>query len=99
MFPSRIPCTGSKLVAGGDSTVQVRPLSVERNMPCCSVPSHRSWVTGSRPSPYTVPPLAEAVETLTVVCPPSVEIQPPLPGDGAQYPPQTIEPAGKMHPV
>src|SRR6266446_7354451 len=90
MFPSRIPCAGSKLVAGGDCLVQVNPLSVERNMPCCSVPSHRSWVTGLKPSPYTLPPFEVAVEALVVVCPPSVEIHAPLAGAGAQYPPHTI---------
>src|SRR6266852_7911432 len=99
MFPSRIPCTASKLVAGGDSCVQVNPLSVERNMPCCSVPSHRSWVTGLTPSPYTLPPLAGAVAALMVVCPPSVEIHPPLLGNGAHHPPHTMILPGKMHPV
>src|SRR5450432_3656175 len=100
MFPSRIPCTGSKLVAGGDSTVQLRPLLAERSMPFCSVPSHRSWVTGLRPSPYTLPPIVEAVEALIVLCPPLVETHAPLLGNGAQYPPHTkSELAAKTHPV
>src|SRR5260370_42265735 len=98
MFPSRIRCAESKLVAGGDCLVQVNPLSVERNMPCCSVPSHRSWVTGLKPSPYTLPPFEVAVEALVAVCPPSGEIHAPLAGAGAQNPPPTIGLPGKVDP-
>src|SRR5947209_8364731 len=100
MFVSCMPCAGSTLVAAGDAALQVRPLSVDRKIPFCSVPIHRSFVTGLRASAYTLPLLVEAVETVVVLSPPFVEIQPPVLGDGAQYPPQTILPlAGNAHPV
>src|SRR5216683_266685 len=100
MSPSRIPCTGSTCWSGGDSSVQLSPLSVERKIPCCSVPIHRSCVTGLKPSPNTLPPVEGEVLTPIIVCPPLEETHAPLVGAGAQNPPHTrFALAATTHPV
>src|SRR6266849_4255287 len=100
MFPSCIPWTGSICWSGGDASFQVNPSSVERNMPICSVPSHKSPAIGFTPRPNTLPPLLGEIVAAVVVSPPLVETQAPLFGYGDQYPPHTTLVLGaKMHPV
>src|SRR5216683_3620391 len=100
MFPSRMPFAGSICTSRGDSSIQVKPLLVERKMPSCSVPIHRSPTTGLTPRLYTLLPMPAAEETLIVVCPTLVETHAPLLGEGAQKPPHTtVVLAGKTHPV
>src|SRR6266498_5597930 len=87
-------------VSGGEATFHVAPSSVDRKIPYCSVPIQRSLVEGLSVSANAALPLVEVVVAAVTDCPPLVEYQAPLVGNGAQYPPHTGLPfAAKAQPV